>query len=143
MKYEKRTNEVDAQRLLYPMTIEGPNGTVRGEKGDYLVTDGERQYFLSPADFLRDFKPKVEQPTAIPYPYPVYPPYTPPQPVNPWQPRWHYQPSVVYGSGASIMGSSGRLLSGVGTLAGGNGADTLTSGLTIGNGLNITANAGD
>jgi hypothetical protein len=85
----RESHDIEYTILKFPMTIHGPNGDVKGKKGDYLITEGERQYFMPPGEFLAAFSPKVDPPSApptyVPYPvpYPVYP-----QP-RPYQPYWY------------------------------------------------------
>lgn len=94
-------DEVDCVQLRYPMTIEGPNGTVAGKKGDWLVSEGDRQYFMGPGEFSAAFAPKVDPPQVpptyvpVPCPYPVYPQ---PQPYYTQPTRWLTTPSIIYGS---------------------------------------------
>lgn len=87
----RESQDIDYVVLKFPMTIHGPNGDVKGKRGDYLITEGDRQYFMRPDEFSAVFMPKVDPPNAPPtyVPYPV--PYTVPQPY-PVYPQPYYQP---------------------------------------------------
>jgi hypothetical protein len=89
----RESHDIEYTILKFPMTIHGPNGDVKGKKGDYLITEGERQYFMRPDEFTAAFAPKIDPlsapPTYVPYPvpqpYPVYvQPYRPYYPANPY-----------------------------------------------------------
>jgi hypothetical protein len=102
MKATRReSQDIEYTILKFPMTIHGPNGDVKGKKGDYLITEGDKQYFLSPGDFIAAFTPRIDPPSApptyVPYPVPQpYPVWTPPPSITPYYPnRWYYTTTIT------------------------------------------------
>ncbi|MBI3969569.1 MAG: hypothetical protein HY329_28325 [Chloroflexi bacterium] len=57
-RFRKQPVEISAVQITAPMTIETPEGTMRGEPGDWLITGvkGE-QYFCKPDIFRLTYEP--------------------------------------------------------------------------------------
>lgn len=78
MRYVRKHKEIDAIRLTKDVVIDG--ATV--PKGNWLVIEGEDQYWLSHEFFISEYEPKIEQPSWIPLPIPYDP--NPLIPTYPW-----------------------------------------------------------
>ncbi len=60
-KFRKKPVVVEAIQISRPMTIETPEGTMKGEPGDWLITGVEgEQYFCKDRIFRQTYEP-VEQ----------------------------------------------------------------------------------
>jgi hypothetical protein len=78
MTYIRKHKEVQAIQLKG--TVCDTNGNKVGLKDDWLVIEGEEQYYMTNAAFMREFEPKPQEISPIvPLPYPV--PY---EPLYPW-----------------------------------------------------------
>lgn len=61
-KFQTIQASVEAIQLVFPMTIERPDGLVRGSLGDWLVTAGGDQFFIKDAVFRASY---VEIPQIV------------------------------------------------------------------------------
>jgi hypothetical protein len=79
MTYVRKNKEVNAIRLN--ADVFDKEGKVVGLRGDWLITEGENQYFMSDTLFHSEFELKPpETPQYVPWPIP----YEPCRPVSPW-----------------------------------------------------------
>jgi hypothetical protein len=85
MGYERKKKDVQAIRLIE--TVYGPRGQVLAEDGDWLVIEGNNQFYMTNDEFQEEFQQKQEALTLppiiirekdyvpLPYPVPCRPPY--------------------------------------------------------------------
>lgn len=58
MRFRNKRYNVEAQRLIYPMTMETPRGKIKAGAGDYFCSDAQgEQFFVRAADFGKLFEP--------------------------------------------------------------------------------------
>ncbi len=57
-RFRTRPVEVQAFRISRPMIVETPEGTMKGEPGDWLITNVEgEQYFCMDSIFRKTYEP--------------------------------------------------------------------------------------
>jgi len=74
MNYERKEKYVQAIQLIEP--VFNACGGVLAEKGDWLVIENGKQYYMTNKEFTKEFKPKEEpcnQPIIIWRDYPGWP----------------------------------------------------------------------
>lgn len=66
MRWERVFKVIDAIQLVADLI--GKDGLVVAKEGDWLVTEGDEQFFLNDNEFKKEFRPKYsEPPVMVPY----------------------------------------------------------------------------
>ena len=115
--YQKKKKEIQAVKLVKP--VYDKHGDELAKKGDWLVIEGTRQYYMSDDEFTEEFE--LKSPDGVVHYYPVpYPYYIPtpvivyPQVIPPTypQPYWqHYE--VICGSPTTSGTTSTNVISNI------------------------------
>jgi hypothetical protein len=83
MTYVRKNKEVNAIQLKGKVFDE--KGVILALKDDWLLTEGEEQYYMTDAAFKREFELKpLDTPQYVPWPMP----YEPCIPIAPWYDTW-------------------------------------------------------
>jgi hypothetical protein len=65
-KFNRTAVTIEAIELQYPMTMTTPNGVVKADKGDYLVSGNKDQFFMKKALFEMSYQVSAEPDTIAP-----------------------------------------------------------------------------